>query len=349
MTEKMQFIDLRSDTVTIPTEQMRAAMANAAVGDDVYREDPTVNKLEEKAAALLGKEKSLFVSSGTMGNLLAILVACGAGDEVIMGNQGHTFLHEVGGMSALGGIFPQTLPNQPDGSLDLAMVASAIRGDDIHEPRTRMIIIENTQNQCGGIPIPLPYMQQLSDLAAAKDLFLHVDGARIFNAAAALDCSARDLVQHADSVTFCLSKGLCAPVGSILCGSQVFIEKARRFRKMLGGGMRQVGILAAAGIIALDNMVERLVEDHQRAAILAEQLSQIAGFSLSKGAPRSNMVFLHVDRAVFPDLAALTQQLKDERILIGFSGPDEIRIVTHYWVSDEDVRHIIEVWQNLKR
>ena len=348
MAEKMQFIDLRSDTVTNPTAEMRAAMANAEVGDDVYREDPTVNKLEEKAAALLGKEKALFVSSGTMGNLLAILIACGAGDEVIMGNQGHTFLHEVGGMSALGGIFPNTLPNQPDGTLDLAMVASAIRGDDIHEPRTRMIIIENTQNQCGGMPISLSYMQQLSDLATAKDLFLHVDGARIFNAAVALDCSAKDLVQHADSVTFCLSKGLCAPVGSILCGPQDFIENARRFRKMLGGGMRQVGILAAAGIIALDKMVERLVEDHRRAALLAEQLSQIPGFSLSKGEPRSNMVFLHVDKTVFPDLTAITQQLKNEKILIGFSGPEEIRIVTHYWVSDEDIQHIIAVWQNLQ-
>ncbi|HAF62175.1 MAG TPA: low-specificity L-threonine aldolase [Anaerolineaceae bacterium] len=344
----MRFIDLRSDTVTIPTAEMRIAMANAAVGDDVYREDPTVNKLEEKAAMLLGKERALFVSSGTMGNLLAILVTCKAGDEVIMGNQGHTFLHEVGGMSALGGIFPNTLPNQPDGTLDLAMVARAIRGEDIHEPRTRMVIIENTQNQCGGVPISLTYMQQLSQLARENELFLHVDGARIFNAAAALQCSAKDLVQTADSVTFCLSKGLCAPVGSVLCGPQDFIEEARRFRKMLGGGMRQVGILAAAGIIALDNMVERLSEDHRRATVLAEQLSQIPGFSLSKGKPQSNMVFLQVDHTVYPDLAVIAEQLKKESILIGFSGPDEIRIVTHYWVSDLDVQHVVRVWQNLQ-
>jgi len=348
MEEKMQFIDLRSDTVTIPTAQMRTAMANAAVGDDVYREDPTVNKLEEKAAALLGKESALFVSSGTMGNLLAILVACRAGDEVIMGDQGHTFLHEVGGMSALGGIFAHTLPNQSDGTLDLAMLAGAIRGADIHEPRTRMVVIENTQNQCGGMPVPLSYMQQVGELAAARDLFLHVDGARIFNAAVALGCSAHDLVQDADSVTFCLSKGLCAPVGSVLCGSRDFIEEARRFRKMLGGGMRQVGILAAAGIIALDTMVARLSEDHRRAASLAEQLSQIPGFSLSKGKPKSNMVFFHVDRALFPDQSAIIRQLKSKKILIGFSGPDEIRLVTHYWVSDEDIQHVVEAWQELK-
>lgn len=348
MEQKMNFIDLRSDTVTIPTPEMRRAMANAVVGDDVYGEDPTVNLLEEKAAHLLGKESALLVSSGTMGNLLAVLVACKRGDEAIMGQAGHTFLHEVGGISALGGIFPNTLLNQADGTLDLEMVDNAVRGEDIHEPRTRMIVIENTQNQCGGIPISSAYMKDLSVIAKKHGLFLHVDGARIFNAAAALHCSAKELVSMADSVTFCLSKGLCAPVGSVLCGPTNFIQEARRYRKMLGGGMRQAGILAAAGIVALDTMTDRLVEDHAHAATLAENIVKISGFFLTKGMPRSNMVFLGIDRSIFPDLEILREKLKKERILFGFSGPDEIRLVTHYWITEEDVKHVIQSWKNLR-
>ena len=347
MEQGMNFIDLRSDTVTIPTPAMRQAMAEAVVGDDVYGEDPTVNALEEKAASMLGNESALFVSSGTMGNLLAVLVACRRGDEVLMGHSGHTFLHEVGGISALGGIFANTLPNQPDGTLDLEMIEGAVRGEDIHEPHTKMVIIENTQNQCGGIPIEQTYMQELAAITKKHDLFLHVDGARIFNAAAALGCSTEDLTGMADSVTFCLSKGLCAPVGSVLCGSKEFIRQARSYRKMLGGGMRQAGILAAAGIVALDSMVDRLVEDHRHAAKLAEALSKVHGFSLTKGMPRSNMVFLGVDRAVFPDLDALKEKLKQQKILIGFSGHDEIRLVTHYWIHEEDVGKVIQCWQNL--
>lgn len=347
MEAKMRYIDLRSDTVTIPTPEMRVAMANAEVGDDVYGEDPTVNLLEEKAAHLMGKEKALFVSSGTMGNLLAILVVCKRGDEVIMGNAGHTFLHEVGGIAALGGVFPNTLPNQMDGTLDLDRIKTAIRGEDIHEPRTRMVVIENTQNQCGGIPISHEYMRALANLTTERNLFLHVDGARIFNAAAAFGCTALDLVGMADSVTFCLSKGLCAPVGSVLCGSSDFIGEARRLRKMLGGGMRQAGIIAAAGIVALDTMPERLHEDHHHAAKLAENLSKIKGFTLSKGFPQSNMIFLKIDREVFPDPDVLEKKLKNENILIGFSGPDEIRLVTHYWITDENIDHIIDVWQGL--
>ena len=347
MEQKMNFIDLRSDTVTIPTSAMRKAMAEAVVGDDVYGEDPTVNVLEEKAAAMLGKEAALFISSGTMGNLLSVLVACKRGEEVLMGQSGHTFLHEVGGISALGGIFASTLPNKQDGTLDMEQIEGAVRGDDIHEPRTRMIIIENTQNQCGGIPIELEYMQKLAGTAKKYGLFLHVDGARIFNAAVALDCSAEDLTDMADSVTFCLSKGLCAPVGSVLCGSKSFIQEARRYRKMLGGGMRQAGILAAAGIVALDTMIDRLAEDHRHAAKLAEALSKVPGFSLTKGKPRSNMVFLGLDRTIFPDLTALEKKLKQQNILIGFSGPDEIRLVTHYWIHDEDVDKVIQCWQKL--
>ncbi len=348
MGEKTKYIDLRSDTVTIPTQAMRNAMAEAEVGDDVYGEDPTVNLLEEKSAHLLGKESALFVSSGTMGNLLPVLVTCERGDEVILGSSGHTFLHEVGGISALGGIFPNPLPNQPDGTIVLEDIENAIRGTDIHEPRTKMIVIENTQNQCGGVPIGYDYMERLGQIAKKHALFLHVDGARIFNAAVALQTSACELTKMADSVSFCLSKGLCAPVGSVLCGSKGFIEEARRYRKMLGGGMRQVGILAAAGIVALDTMIDRLIEDHKRAAILAYNLSQVPGFSLCTGIPQSNMVFLSIDPALYPHPEEIKEKLKKDGILISFSGPTEIRLVTHYWITDKDVAQVIQSWQNLQ-
>ncbi len=269
MENKMKYIDLRSDTVTIPTDEMRAAMAVAEVGDDVYGEDPTVNQLESKAAALVDMERGLFVTSGTMGNLLAILTTCQRGDEVIMGQYGHTFLHEGGWYVCIGGHICQYPPNQKDGTLDLEMISQAVRGTDIHEPCTKMVIIENTQNQCGGLVISSGYMQELSILAKKKGLALHIDGARIFNAAATLDCPVDRLTAMADSVTFCLSKGLCAPVGSVLCGSEDFISKARRLRKMLGGGMRQAGILAAADC-GIRQDYETVGEDHLRAAHLAD-------------------------------------------------------------------------------
>jgi len=248
----MKIIDLRSDTVTKPTEEMRRAMAMAEVGDDVYGEDPTINRLQEMAAEMMGKEAGLFVPSGTMGNLLSVLNVCGRGDEVIMGNLGHTFLFEAGGISALGGVFPHTLPNQADGSLLLSDIENAIRPDDIHDPITRMVILENTHNRCGGTVLTPEYTQSVADLAHKHQLHLHLDGARIFNAAAALGVKAAQLTAPVDSVTFCLSKGLCAPVGSVVCGSREFIKQGLRTRKVLGGGMRQAGVLAAAGIIALE-------------------------------------------------------------------------------------------------
>ena len=224
-------IDLRSDTVTKPTLEMRQAMAGAEVGDDVYGEDPTVNRLQEQSAAILGKEEGLFVASGTMANLVAVLTHCGRGDEAIMGRQGHTFLHEVGGISALGGIFPNVIPNQPDGTLAIEDIENAYREEDIHHPQSRLLILENTQNQCGGLPISAEYMNSAGDLAHELGMALHVDGARIFNAAIALDVTVSKLVDSADSVMFCLSKGLGAPVGSVLCGSKSFIKEARRIRK----------------------------------------------------------------------------------------------------------------------
>ncbi len=254
----MKLIDLRSDTVTQPTPEMRKAMADAEVGDDVFGEDPTINRLQELGADMMGKEAALFVPSGTMGNLAAVLTHCGRGDEVILGNKSHTYLNEAGGISALGGVHPYSIPNQPDGSLDLGAIKDAIRPEDDHYPITKLIILENTQNKCGGVPISVSYTAAVGDLAHTAGLKLHIDGARIFNAAVALGTTASQLANPADSITFCLSKGLCAPVGSLLCGSKEFIKKARRIRKQLGGGMRQAGVLAAAGIVALNQMVDRL-------------------------------------------------------------------------------------------
>ena len=269
-------IDLRSDTVTLPTDEMRQAMALAEVGDDVYREDPTVNRLENLAAERMGKQKGLFIPSGTMGNLIAILTHCQRGEEVIMGNQAHTFMYEVGGISALGGIMVHTVPNQPDGTLLIDDVTNAIRMEDVHFPATRLIALENTQNRCGGVVLQPEYIDKIVEIARNHNLVVHMDGARIFNAAVKLKIPARRLVDGVDSVTFCLSKGLGAPVGSVLCGNLQFIEKARKIRKQLGGGMRQAGILAAAGIIALEKMVDRLEEDHQRATVLANKLRTIS-------------------------------------------------------------------------
>ncbi len=287
-------VDLRSDTVTRPTAAMRRAMAEAEVGDDVFGEDPTVNRLEEQAAVRLGKEAAVFVPSGTMGNLAAVLSHCRRGDEMILGELSHTYLLEAGGAAALGGVHPRPLANLPDGSLDLEQVASAVRLDDDHFPVSRLICIENTHNRCGGVALGVDYLDLLGALAGRHGLLLHMDGARIFNAAAATGSSAADLARAADSVTFCLSKGLCAPVGSVLCGREAFIRQARRARKQLGGGMRQAGVLAAAGLVALETMTDRLTEDHARARVLAEGLREIEGLHLETDPPATNMVFFEL-------------------------------------------------------
>ena len=292
----VDIIDLRSDTVTVPTPAMREAMSHAEVGDDVYGEDPSINLLQKLAAEKMGKEAGLFVPSGTMGNLIAVLTHCDRGDEAIMGNLGHTFLFEGGGVAALGGVMPHTLPNQPDGTLLLEDIRSAIRGDDPHFPVSKLVILENTHNRCGGVPLSVEYTRKVADLAHSQGLKLHVDGARIFNAAVALGVPVIQLVEQANSVTFCLSKALCAPVGSVLCGSAEFIYRARRIRKQLGGGMRQAGILAAAGIVALQTMVDRLAEDHARARRLADGLKAIPGLIIEPAQPPSNMVFAQLER-----------------------------------------------------
>ena len=288
----MDWIDLRSDTITMPTPEMRQAMANAELGDDVLGEDPTVNRLEAQMAERLGKKAGLFVPSGTMGNLTSLLAHCGRGDEVILGDLSHTFLYEAGGMAALGGIHPFTVPNQSDGTLRLTDIESAIRSDNPHFPTSRLICLENTHNRCGGVPLTPEYTRQVGDLARRYSLKLHLDGARIFNAAIALDVPAAELAAPADSIMICLSKALCAPVGSVLCGDEDFIQRARRVRKQLGGGMRQAGVIAAAGIVALENLVDRLAEDHKRARILAERLRDVPGLILELEKPPTNMVYV---------------------------------------------------------
>jgi threonine aldolase len=345
----MDWIDLRSDTVTQPTPEMRKAMAKAVVGDDVFGEDPTINRLQDMAAEITGKEAGLFVTSGTMGNLAAVLTHCNRGDEVILGNLCHTFLFEAGGISALGGVHPYVLPNQTDGTLNLHEVKNAIRKDDVHFPQTRLVMLENTHNRCGGVVLGEQYTSDLADLAHANGLQVHLDGARIFNAAAALGVKVDSLTKPVDSVTFCLSKGLCAPVGSVLCGSKEFIQKARRIRKQLGGGMRQAGILAAAGIIAMQTMTGRLTEDHLRAKKMAAGLAAIGGLVLDAGSPYTNMIFVNIDDSVQLKATQLADLFKNKGVLVGIAGERRFRFVTHYWVDDAAVQNVAKAWQEIYR
>jgi threonine aldolase len=333
----MDFIDLRSDTVTQPTPAMRQAMAQAVVGDDVYQEDPTINRLQEMAAGLTGKEAGLFVPSGTMGNLIGVLAHCQRGDEVILGDKAHTFLYEAGGVSALGGVHSHQVPNQPDGTLAMQDILDAIRPDDAHHPITRLITLENTHNRCGGVVLSLEYTHTVGELARQHNLRLHLDGARLFNAAVAQGVSAKELAGPADSVTFCLSKGLCAPVGSVLCGSKEFINQAHRLRKQLGGGMRQAGILAAAGIVALETMIDRLAEDHARAKRLAAGLAKIPGIILEPGTPHTNMIFLSLADTMPFSTKDFTERLAEHGVKIGVAGSRRFRLVTHYWIDDAAV------------
>lgn len=341
----MKIVDLRSDTVTHPTPAMWKAMAFAEVGDDVYGEDPTVNRLEALAAEIVGKEAGLFVPSGTMGNLAALLAHCGRGDEAIVGDKAHTFVYEQGGMAALGGIIPHTLPNQPDGTLRLEDIERAIRGDDVHFPRTRLICLENTHNNCHGVPLTAAYTASVVELAHRHGLKVHIDGARIFNAAAALEVEAFDLVGEADSVTFCLSKGLCAPVGSVLCGSADFIAEARRARKVLGGGMRQAGVLAAAGIIALEEMTLQPDADHACAQCLAEGLAAIPGIDVYP--VYTNMVYFGLTDDIPLTAYEVQERLKALGVLVLARDARSFRAVTHYWINTEDVDRALEAMREV--
>lgn len=337
----MEYIDLRSDTVTKPTPEMREAMAKAEVGDDVYGDDPTVNRLQEMAAEMTGHEAGLLVASGTMGNLAAVLAHCQRGDEVILGKEAHTYRYEAGGISVLGGVHSCQLPNQPDGSIALDDIAGAIRSDDPHQPITRLIALENTHNRCGGTCQSVEYTRRVAEFAHARGLQVHLDGARVFNAAAALGVPVRALTGAVDSVTFCLSKGLSAPVGSVLCGSKEFIRKAHRARKLLGGGMRQAGVLAAAGIVALEKMVSRLGEDHARARRLAEGLGAKRGLVLDAGTPATNMVFMSLAEDVPMSATEVAEKMKERGVLVGVAGARRFRLVAHCWVDDEGVEKAV--------
>jgi threonine aldolase len=336
----MRQVDLRSDTLTRPTPSMLKAMAEAQVGDDVFGEDPTINKLEEMAAERLGKEAALFVASGTMGNLVSLLAHCGRGDEIILGNLSHTFFFEQGGSAAVGGIHPRTVANQPDGTLALSEIEAAVRSENIHFPLTRLIVLENTHNLCGGHPLDTDYMRAVGDIARRHGLKIHVDGARFFNAAVALDTKVDQLAAEADSVSFCLSKGLAAPVGSVVCGNREFIFKARRARKVLGGGMRQAGVLAAAGIVALNEMVDRLADDHANARKLADGLAEMPGLSIDPSLIKTDIVYFEVKRDDM-SVAELVQRLEEQGVRMLPVGPGRIRAVTHYHITPDDIDYAL--------
>ena len=343
-------IDLRSDTVTMPTDEMRKAIANAKLGDDVFCEDPTVNQLEELAAKIMGKEAGLLVPSGTMGNLVSILSHCPRGTEILLGDKSHTLYYEAGGISAFGGIHSRQLKNQTDGTINLNDIKSSIRVDNVHFPKTTAITLENTHNLCNGSPIPLKYIEDVSNIICTNNIKMHIDGARIFNAAVALDVKVAELVQYADSVTFCLSKGLAAPVGSIICGNEEFIYYARRNRKALGGGMRQAGIIAAAGIVSLNNMIKQIQEDHKNAQILMEGISKIDGLSIDMHNIKSNILYFDITANRSKKLVAQTEG-KDlypfdiilDNIYFLETSPNRFRLVTHYGITKEDVGNTLSV------
>lgn len=338
-------IDLRSDTVTLPSPAMREATARAELGDDVYGEDPTVNRLEELAAEKVGKAAALLVVSGTMGNLTALLTHGRRGERVIVGNESHIYVYEAGGASALGGLVYNTIPNLPDGTLDPAALSAAlVRMNDSHRAPPGIVCLENTHNRCGGAVLTAEYMAGVHDQARAAGLPLHLDGARIFNAAVALGCAVTELTRHVDTVQFCLSKGLAAPVGSILAGPRDVIDRARALRKMLGGGMRQAGIIAAAGIVALNEMVDRLTEDHANAQLLAQGLAAIPGVTLDPARVQSDIVIFEVDTpAMNGDYGQATATggflaaLRERGVLMGSMGGRRVRAVTHYGISAADV------------
>ena len=332
----MKIIDLRSDTVTLPTPTMREAVYHAELGDDVFGEDPTTNRLEKMAADQMGKEAALLVPSGTMGNLICVLTHCARGEEVILGDKSHTFLNEAGGISALGGIQPHTVPNQPDGTMRLEDIEAAIRGDNIHFPRTRLICLENTHNRCNGSPLTAGYIDSVAALAKRHGLSVHLDGARIFNAAVALGVNVTGLTESVDSLIFCLSKGLSAPIGSMVCGSQEFIAEALRTRKVLGGGMRQTGVIAAAGTIALEQMLDRLAEDHMNARRLAEGIAQTPGLSIDHARLKTNIIFFDLvsDRLTAPEFIT---RLEQRGVKLLPTGPSRFRMVTHYGINSEDI------------
>ena len=337
----MTAIDLRSDTVTKPTEEMRRAMAEAEVGDDVFGEDPSINELQEKAAALLGKEAGLLTSSGTMSNLIATLAWSSKGDEIIMGDQAHMFWNESAGQAALAGVQTRLVPNDSQGRMNPEDVAAAIRPTgNPHFPRTSMICLENTHNRCSGAVLTPEDTRAVGEVAREAGVPVHLDGARIFNASVALEVPPAELARDVDDLSFCLSKSLSCPVGSVLVGSQEFIDQAKRWRKMLGGGMRQAGVLAAAGLVALDTMIDRLAEDHQHARRLAHGLANIDGLSVDPESIQTNIVYFDVDERL-GTAADFIAALKRHGVLVSYPGKQSVRMVAHRHITPEDIEEAL--------
>jgi threonine aldolase len=339
-------IDLRSDTVTLPTLEMMDAISSVILGDDVYVEDSTTIELETLAAKITGKESALLVSSGTMGNLICNLVHCARGTEVIMGNKSHTFLYESGGISSYGGIHSHQLKNHKDGTIEVHEINNAIRTDDVHFPVTSLICLENTHNKCHGYPLSLDYINEVCSLAHENNIKVHMDGARLFNACAALDVTADSIVKNVDSVTFCLSKGLSAPIGSVICGSKDFITEARRIRKSLGGGMRQTGIISAAGIVSLNTMIDRLKEDHKNAQYLANSIHTLKGIELNPELVKTNIIYFNF---IHPNISSseLVTHMKSKGIIFSDYNGKHCRLVTHNDISNSDIENVIDVFNKL--
>jgi len=335
----VKMIDLRSDTVTLPTPEMRDAMYRADVGDDVFSEDPTVNALEARAAEMTGKQAAMLVPTGTMGNLICTTTHCRPGDEIILGQWSHIFQNEVGGVAALGGLLTQTLPDAT-GYMDPDAIEDGIRPASMHAPGAALLCIEQTHNRAGGAVIPLHVLARYRDIADRHRLKVHMDGARLFNAATALNVPVATVANYVDSLSFCLSKGLAAPVGSVVCGDADFIAKARRKRKIYGGGMRQAGVFAAAGLVALNRMVERLVEDHATAAQLAQGLSEMPGVKINPASVRTNIVICELDPAVC-SAADLPGRLEHEGVLALHNGSNRVRFVTHHGISSGEIDRVL--------
>ncbi|HYM16826.1 MAG TPA: low-specificity L-threonine aldolase [Dehalococcoidia bacterium] len=337
-----RIIDLRSDTVTVPSDEMRRAIATAPVGDDVFGEDPTVRRLEAIAAERTGKEAAVFVASGTMSNLVAIMAHCARGDEAIVGSEAHILHYEVAGAAAVAGVQLRPVPNDARGRIDPDGVQALIRAQNVHMPQTALLCLENTHNRCGGAVLSADDTAALAEVAHRNGVRVHIDGARIFNAALAANATVADLAAPADSVGFCLSKGLGAPVGSVLCGSSEFVARARKMRKTLGGGMRQAGIIAAAGVYALEHMVDRLAEDHANAKLLARGLADLPMVQLDPDTVETNIVIF----GVRGDAAGLVRAFKQQAVLATMPGPDRIRMVTHYGIARADIDDALERLRN---
>ena len=340
-------IDLRSDTVTLPPKAMKDFMMQSSLGDDVYGEDPSINLLQEKTADLFKKEDALFVSSGTMANLISVLTHCDRGNEILLGDKSHIFYYEAGGVSAFGGIHSHQLKNKDDGTIDINEIKNNIRKDgDDHFPKTKLLCLENTHNYCYGSPIEQNYFKEVNKLLNARNIKLHIDGARIFNASIALKTSVADLTHNADSVSCCLSKGLSAPVGSLIVGKRDFIVKAKKIRKALGGGMRQAGIIASAGLYSFNNMVDRLEEDHEIAQILANKLYEIEDLNIELDMVKTNIIFINLNNTKLSDKEFLLQ-LNQNNIKIDYKGNRKFRLVTHYGFQKTEIDTVVSTIANI--